>query len=137
VHEAALGAPRDLPRVVSAWLAPDGFSPLRARRAVRRLAGLEDPALHSVLLLVDELVTRIVRQGASDADDLIGLRIAQEGDRVRVELTPPASHADGDAEDGATDEALLRGALLRSLAARSGSTSRGGDRRLWFELDAA
>jgi hypothetical protein len=123
-----------LPRVVSAWIAADGFSPLRARRAVRRLEGLRDPARHAVLLLVNELVTGIVRD-ATPSGGLIGLRIALEDDLVRVELTPPAG-AGRPAEPEASDEALLRGALLRRLVDRSGASVERGRRRLWFEIDA-
>ena len=124
------------PQVVSAWLAADGFSPLRARRAVRRLETLRDPALHAVLLLVNELVTGIVRTPGTDPESLIGLRVALEGDHVRVELTPPPGAGEQDAAD-LSDEALLRGALLRALVARSGTAGEPGDRTVWFEVDAA
>jgi PAS domain S-box-containing protein len=126
------GPGHDAPRVVSAWIAADGFSPLRARRAVRRLEGLTDPARHAVLLLVNELVTGIVRDAR--AGGLIGLRVAAEDDRVRVELTPP-ERDQPPAEVELSDESLLRGALLRRLVARSGATVERGTRRVWFEVE--
>jgi PAS domain S-box-containing protein len=129
------GPGHDAPRVVSAWIAADGFSPLRARRAVRRLEGLRDPARHAVLLLVNELVTGIVRD-AGAGGGMIGLRVAAEDDRVRVELTPP-SRGERPAEPDTSDEDLLRGALLRRLVARSGATLEHGTRRLWFEVEPA
>jgi serine phosphatase RsbU (regulator of sigma subunit) len=127
------GPSHDAPRVVSAWIAADGFSPLRARRAVRRLDGLRDPARHAVLLLVDELVTGIVRDTGADGG-MIGLRVAADDDRVRVELTPPA-RGGRPPEPESTDETLLRGALLRRLVTRSGATVERGTRRLWFEVE--
>ena len=146
------GPGHDQPRVVSAWIAADGFSPMRARRAVRRLEGLEDPARHAVLLLVNELVTGIVRDGDADGHPggapsrhqggvssvdrhgVIGLRIELEDARVRVELTPPPSTTRPD-DPATSDEALLRGALLRRLVTRSGVTVDHGRRRLWFEVE--
>ena len=130
-----IGGPlRELPQVVSAWIAADGFSPLRARRAVRRLPTLHEPVRHAVLLLVDELVTAIVRQPGVDPASLIGLRVALQGGRVRVELNPPPSAGPEAADE--SEEALLRGALLRALVARSGVSTERGERRLWFEVDA-
>lgn len=72
---------------------PDDLAPSQARSTVRELLGeaLEQPVLSSVVLMTSELVTNAVRHsGASGSSpSIVGLRIVQFPDFIRVEVDDP------------------------------------------------
>jgi anti-sigma B factor antagonist len=71
---------------------PDVLAPSRARSTVRELLrnALEQSVLSSVVLMTSELVTNAVRHSmASDSSSIVGLRVVQFHDCVRVEVDDP------------------------------------------------
>lgn len=71
---------------------PDVLAPSRARSTVRELLGdaLEQSVLSSVVLMTSELVTNAVRHSmATDSTAIVGLRVVQFPDCIRVEVDDP------------------------------------------------
>jgi anti-sigma regulatory factor (Ser/Thr protein kinase) len=79
--------PDDRQLLVDVHLPPEATAPGRARRALDPLEERFDrDTVHSLRLLISELVTNAVRHGHLGSDDPIELRVTLGGERVRVEV---------------------------------------------------
>ena len=124
----------DGPGEIRVLLPPAVDAPQRARHQVAAL-GVPAPASHDVTLLVSEVVTNcVVHAGLAPGQD-IDLRLARDGDTVRVEVC----------DDGhGFAESLVRGTrsngfglyLVERLSDRWG-VERGDRTCVWFEVDLA
>jgi anti-sigma regulatory factor (Ser/Thr protein kinase) len=117
-------------------LARDPDSAATARRALGEVSDHVSPRrLEDARLLVSELVTNAIRHAGLAVDDVIRL-VVETGERaLRVEVCDPG----GGFEPAEPDPDPRRPAgwglyLVRELSDRWG-VERGGETRVWFELD--
>lgn len=129
---------------------PDDLAPSRARSTVRELLGdaLDQSVLSSVVLMTSELVTNAVRHsGASDSSSIVGLRVVQFPDCIRVEVDDPGPGFEPSTQT--LEPARVPGPDQggRGLFVVDRSAQRWGVRRLendrgqrfsvWFEIESA
>ena len=107
-----------------------------ARRSLEDLEpDLQPEVLESLRLLVSELVTNSVRHGDLTASDSIRLRLADRGDRIRVEVTDPGEGFDRRPPLSPDPERPSGwGLFLVSRIADRWGTSGEAPTTVWFEL---
>jgi two-component sensor histidine kinase len=116
---------------VSHLLAPEASSIVMARRAVDALP-LTPARTGEVKLIVSELVTNSVEHADLAESDRIEVLVAVDPRGVlHVEVRDPGPGPPPDARSG------MGWRILERMADRWGVEHRGGQARVWFELDPA
>lgn len=117
-------------------LQPTPQSVRAARVYVARLVDGQDAVFReTVVLLVSELVSNAVQHGGPHGPTAtVGVEVAVQPDRVRVEVTD-AGIGDPRLANGAVDRPSGRGLLLvDALASSWGCDRQRGGKTVWFEL---
>ena len=107
-----------------------------ARRSLQGLSGkVSTKVFEDVRLLVTELITNSVRHADLAGDAGIHLRVAVQGDVVRVEVADPGKGFEPRGRDAPLTQASGWGLYLVEKLSDRWGVERGPHTRVWFEID--
>lgn len=121
-------------------LPPGSIAPALARAGVASISSrLPEEVAADLGLLTSEVVGNAVRHAKTSPVDEITVRLAANGDRIRVEVVDPGPGFEPSSPSGPGDPRTHGwGLLLVNRLARSwGVEPEGSRNKVWFELDTA